>query len=112
MSRLPSDSQEFDLAHLDRQTFGDAALQGELLRLFAQQCARLVPVIAGDGPSGQRADAAHTLKGSARGVGAWGVATRADALEEALRDPGGNVGGLVADLEAAVAAARDALGRD
>jgi HPt (histidine-containing phosphotransfer) domain-containing protein len=112
MSRFPSDSQEFDLAHLDRQTFGDAALRDELLRLFDQQCARLVPITTGSGPPGERADAAHTLKGSARAVGAWPVATRAEALEEALREPvAGNVAGLVADLEAAVAAARAALVR-
>jgi HPt (histidine-containing phosphotransfer) domain-containing protein len=110
MSRLPSDSQEFDLAHLDRQTFGDAALRDELLRLFDQQCARLGPRIAGSGPPAERADVAHTLKGAARAVGARLVATCAEALEEALREPAaGNVTALVADLETAIAAARAAL---
>ena len=116
MSRSQSDSQEFDLAHLDRQTFGDAALQDELLRLFEQQCGRLIPVIAGAAPSRERADAAHTLKGSARAVGAWPVAAHAEALEKALAGPdSGDGAGLVNRLEAAVAAARAALagrGRD
>ncbi|HEY7382132.1 MAG TPA: Hpt domain-containing protein [Beijerinckiaceae bacterium] len=111
MSRSPTDSQEFDLVHLDRQTFGDAALQDELLRLFDEQCARLMPVIAG-GTSRERADAAHTLKGAARAVGAWPVASRAEAFEEALARPAsGHVAGHVDSLEAAVAAARAALAR-
>jgi HPt (histidine-containing phosphotransfer) domain-containing protein len=110
MDRPPSDSQEFDLAHLERQTFGDAALQDDLLRLFEQQCARLLPVIAGAGPSAERADAAHALKGSARAVGAWPVASHAEALETALAEPvPGNAASLIDGLEAAVAAARAAL---
>jgi hypothetical protein len=110
MSRSPSDSQEFDLAHLDRQTFGDAALRDELLRLFDQQCARLMQVIVGDASSTARADAAHPLKGAARAVGAWPVARHLEALEEALAGRGaGDTAGLVAGLEVAVAAARAVL---
>ena len=44
-----------DLTHLARQTFGDRALEREVLALFEQQCVRLLPLIvaAGTRPSGR-----------------------------------------------------------
>lgn len=77
-----------DLVHLSRQTFGDHALETELLTLFERQAeqfaARFVaPCAAGE--SGWRADLAHTLKGSARAVGAFAVGAAADDYEAALR---------------------------
>lgn len=76
-----------DRAHLDRQTFGDAELAGELLGLFAGQCRTLLPgILARDRPASERADLAHTLKGSALGVGADRIARIAADIEDALRD--------------------------
>lgn len=76
-----------DLVHLSRQTLGDRALETELLELFDRQAtsalARLTGPAAANGPAG--ADIAHMLKGSARAVGAFGVARAAGDLEEALR---------------------------
>ncbi len=73
-------------AHLDRQTFGDADLAGEVLALFSGQCDRLMPGLADpDLAPDARADLAHTLKGSALGVGADRVAALAGQLEAALR---------------------------
>lgn len=79
-----------DLVHLDSQTFGDAALARELLALFDAQCRRLLPAI-GDAaiPADARADHAHTLKGSALGVGAARVAAQSAVVEDALREQGG-----------------------
>jgi HPt (histidine-containing phosphotransfer) domain-containing protein len=76
--------QALDLVHLSAQTFGDRALERELLELFEQQCRRLLPVIAGRNVSRARSDAAHTLKGAARAVGAERVAAVADAIEAAV----------------------------
>lgn len=78
-----------DREHLASQTFGDAALARELLVLFARQCRRLLPAIADPAaaPAG-RADSAHTLKGSALGVGAARVARLCGAAEDALRGSG------------------------
>ena len=73
--------QALDLVHLSAQTFGDRALERELLELFEQQCRRLLPAIAGRNAIMARADAAHTLKGAARAVGAERVAAIADAIE-------------------------------
>ncbi len=85
VNHVPADSQLLDLDHLRRQTAGEAALEGELLALFEAQCERLIPIVATGRGSGQRADAAHTLIGSARAVGAWRAASTAEAVEAALR---------------------------
>jgi HPt (histidine-containing phosphotransfer) domain-containing protein len=99
-----------DLDHLRRQTFGDAALERELLGLFEQQCARLTPLMSGGVPSAEAADAAHTLKGSARAVGAWRVAALAEEVETALRDgAGGRAAARLPVLRAAVQATGEAI---
>ena len=73
-----------DLVHLARQTGGDDLLEQELLALFAEQCQRQVSIIREVADRMKCADAAHTLKGAARAVGAWYVADAADAVENAL----------------------------
>jgi HPt (histidine-containing phosphotransfer) domain-containing protein len=63
---------------------GDAGLEREVLAMFAGQSAGIVGAL-----SGLPADApllAHTLKGSARAIGAFRVADAAEALEALLRD--------------------------
>lgn len=76
-----------DAHHLEHATFGDAALAAELLGLFQGQCDSLAPVIAGQGEALQvRIDAAHTLKGGARAIGALAVADAAARVEQGLRD--------------------------
>ena len=67
-----------DLVHLSRQTFGDHALEIELLTLFERQAAQLSARLGGaraPGDAGARMELAHMLKGSARSVGAFAVAT-------------------------------------
>jgi HPt (histidine-containing phosphotransfer) domain-containing protein len=105
------DPRILDAAHLARQTFGDRALEREVLSLFEEQCGRLFPILAEPGGAPGRADAAHTLKGAARAVGAWRVAERAEALEETVRDPCGTAAAkALAELRRAIAEARDAIG--
>jgi HPt (histidine-containing phosphotransfer) domain-containing protein len=75
-----------DHDHLTEQTGGDTALAREVLGLFAGQCRTLMAGIADPALSGpERADLAHTLKGSALGVGAGAVVAASGALETALR---------------------------
>ena len=81
-----------DLVHLSRQTLGDAALESELLRLFEAQArafaARLRAPVAQNETARdmeQRIVLAHTLKGSARAIGAFALADAAQAYEDALR---------------------------
>jgi len=73
-----------DLVHLARQTLGDRDLEREILALFVRQSMTLLKRMV-DTPTPQEAcDLAHTLKGSARAVGAWRVASAAEEVEQAL----------------------------
>jgi len=69
-----------DLAHLSRMTLGDSSLEQEVLRLFDRQATMLVARMHGAAPS-LVAASAHTLKGSARGIGAWRIARDAETVE-------------------------------
>ena len=79
--------QPVDLAHLDRYTGGDRALDEEILLLFANQCreslARLDEIAAGVVDAKAWRQATHTLKGAARGVGAFALGDAAAAAEKA-----------------------------
>jgi HPt (histidine-containing phosphotransfer) domain-containing protein len=84
-----SDSRAIDLIHLARQTLGDRDLETELLGLFRRQARQVVERLASDVPAdalGWRADLAHTLKGSARAIGATRVAIKAEIYEVQARD--------------------------
>ena len=75
-----------DFAYLKAQTFGDAALEAELLRLFLAQASRLVPSLPQQPGLQQQADVAHLLKGSARAVGATALAAALEAFEAAAAE--------------------------
>ncbi|RAI40159.1 Hpt domain-containing protein [Rhodoplanes roseus] len=78
-----ADTDPIDRVHLFRMTLGDRRLQAEVLDLFDQQIAILVARMD-TAPPAAMATLAHTLKGSARGVGAWGVVRAAEAIEAAV----------------------------
>src|SRR3954469_20113546 len=80
---LAPDDGPIDLQHLRRMTSGDGRLTREVLTMFTGQTARLVEAL--DGEPARRAGLAHTLKGSARAIGAFGVADAAETLESALQ---------------------------
>jgi HPt (histidine-containing phosphotransfer) domain-containing protein len=82
-----------DLVHLARMTLGDRGLEREVLALFDRQATVLVSRMRASPPAGVTS-VAHTLKGSARGVGAWQVAAAAEAVEVAAAGAG--------DLSAAI----------
>lgn len=97
----PVTGPAIDRDHLARLTFGDLALERELLALFDQQAAVLLARMqAADVAS--VAALAHTLKGSALGVGAFDVA-RAAAVAEQARDAvlAPAIGHLAVAIEAA-----------
>ena len=73
-----------DLEHLARYTGGDVALNGEILRLFETQTSELVASLraildARDEKSWK--EVTHTIKGAARGVGAFAMADAAAQCE-------------------------------
>jgi HPt (histidine-containing phosphotransfer) domain-containing protein len=63
-------------------TLGDRRLEREVLEIFVRQTTIMLNRIVGAEPA-LAAAAAHTLKGSARGIGAWRVARAAELLEQA-----------------------------
>jgi len=92
-----------DFDHLRRMTLGDAALEQEVLAMFSAQCAKLVSTLAA-----MPADAstlAHTLKGSARAIGAFAVGDAAARLETAIAREG-DPSGALAELDETVAEAQ------
>ncbi len=70
-----------DFTHLVRQTLGDSALEREILQLFIRQSTTLLQGIENPMSRERQLVAAHTLKGSARAVGAWRVAEAAQSVE-------------------------------
>jgi HPt (histidine-containing phosphotransfer) domain-containing protein len=98
-----------DLVHLSRMTLGERALERDVLRLFDQQAEMLVARMASERPRVIGA-LAHTLAGSARGIGAWKVAEAAAAVEFTAAEPEAIALFDVVDrLAAAVADARAAI---
>lgn len=113
-ARLPALEQvssSIDHVHLERMTLGDRSLEREVLEIFARQTAMTLERIAGAGPA-RTAAAAHTLKGSARGIGAWRVAEAAERLEQAATGAADATALLaaIAELEAASCETRLAIG--
>jgi len=105
-----STAVDLDEAYLDRQTGGDRALANEVLVLFREQARRQYDVIVGEGDARTRRDAAHTLKGSARAIGAWRVAEIVQAIELGLADPGGrDMQSRFLELDTALQSADEAM---
>jgi HPt (histidine-containing phosphotransfer) domain-containing protein len=100
-------SGPFDTRFLDRVTFGDRKLARELLMLFGAQANSLLDSIVSASERGAQREAAHKLKGSARGVGAFDVARAAEEIETAADSLA--LEAAMAHLTARVAEARLAL---
>jgi hypothetical protein len=80
-------SPAIDLVHLSAQSLGDRNLELELLQLFDRQSEQILLRLEAGLAMGERRwvrDLCHTLKGSARAVGAVHVAAAADLYGEAL----------------------------
>lgn len=70
-----------DWVHLSRYTMNDKALEHEVLGLFAAEAPHYVAQLQSADSHKAWIAAAHTLKGSARAVGAWAIAECAQAAE-------------------------------
>jgi HPt (histidine-containing phosphotransfer) domain-containing protein len=105
-----------DMEHLSHMTLGERGLEIEVLRLFERQAELLLARMREVGPEGV-ATLAHTLSGSAKGIGAWRVAAAAEATECAVKqstplDPA--MAGLAASVDEArraIAGFLDVAGR-
>lgn len=94
---------EIDRGALGAQTGGDADLAREVLALFAEESRRLLAGLTDPSlPTLRRAEIAHTLRGSAAGVGATRVHALAGTAEDCLRAGDAGAGAAVASLAEAV----------
>lgn len=101
-----------DFDHLRRMTLGDPAIEQEVLAMFSAQTVTLLHKLAA--LPADSSILAHTLKGSARAIGAFGVADAAARLETAIAR-GFDVTAVLADLGEAIGEARaeiEAVSRD
>jgi len=101
---IVGDDPPIDVNHLTRMSLGERSLELQVLELFDRQAELLLDRMREVAPAGI-ASLAHTLTGSARGIGAWRVAAAAEALESAVADMG-ELGPALEALDAAVIEAR------
>ncbi len=74
-------SHPIDMDHLLHYTMGDEKLAQEVLGLFSAQGRLYLEQLASNATEDEKKIAAHSLKGSAQGVGAQVVAAKALVLE-------------------------------
>ncbi|MDI6026825.1 Hpt domain-containing protein [Corticibacterium sp. UT-5YL-CI-8] len=74
-----------DLDHLARQTMDDVEIQREVLKMFSDQVRSVVEKM-GSSDAKERFALAHSLKGSARSVGAFALADCAEEIESRPED--------------------------
>jgi HPt (histidine-containing phosphotransfer) domain-containing protein len=87
---VSAQARPVDLVHLSRYTGGDPKLNAEILQLFAGQAAELMTklqtVLDARDLKGWK-DITHSIKGAARGIGAFAMADAAANAEPALPAP-------------------------
>ena len=86
-----------DFGYLEGFALGDAKVVDEVLALFREQAVLWTPMLSGDNEGWL--DAVHTIKGAARGVGAF---TLGDACERAEVAGAGALPAVHAALDAAL----------
>ena len=104
-----SAERPIDLVHLSRMTFGDRSLEREVLQLFERQSAMLMARMAAAN-SDEAGRLAHTINGSARGIGAWRVAAAAATVEAAASRDAPACCSSIAELGVAVEEVRAIIG--
>lgn len=90
-----------DLVHLANQTMGDRKLEAEILTMFGKQMSQARASIS-NANADERKRLAHTIKGTARSVGAFPIADVAERIEKAPLNSG-----LISDLGDEIAHALD-----
>lgn len=68
-----------DFDHLEKQTMGDKELAREVMQIFIDQMQLQMDQLSAGSPDLK--EKAHSIKGSARGIGAWGLAECAESVE-------------------------------
>ena len=91
-ARPASTAEPVDFQHLARYTLGEPELEREVLELFCSQSVLYLEQLRAAMSESDWKHAAHSLKGSARAIGAWRAAQAAERAEalygEAVQDEG------------------------
>ena len=96
-----ADGEPIDRAHLQRMTFGDEGLQREVLQLFVRQSTMLVGRMDAARPAAIAA-LAHTLAGSALGLGAKPLGLLATEVERKAKTAPEELPSALAGLRASL----------
>ena len=81
-ARQEAATKPIDFTYLRRFSLGNKDLEREVLYLFAESAPEYLKALEVARTPKEWHDAAHTLKGSARAVGAWRVARTAEVAEK------------------------------
>jgi HPt (histidine-containing phosphotransfer) domain-containing protein len=81
-SREDAGTKPIDFTYLRRFTMGNRELEREVLCLFVESAPNYLQALDTAVTAKEWHDAAHTLKGSSRAVGAWRVARAAENAEK------------------------------
>lgn len=93
-----------DLVHLEKYVAGDDALRDEILSMFAERAVSLNEDLKTSQTDDERKMTLHTLKGGARGVGAWALGDLCEKAEKlsGATDKQVEQGALLAAIDKAV----------
>lgn len=80
--RARSANGPIDFDHLAKYTLGNVSLEKELLTLFRSQADIYIERLTNAADETEWKYAAHSLKGSARGLGAWEMGALAEQAEQ------------------------------
>lgn len=94
-----------DLVHLEKYVAGDNALRDEILTLFAERALEMSATLKTPQTDKERKLTLHTLKGGARGVGAWALGDLCERAERLAGQADGDEAqdALIERIDAAVA---------
>ncbi|WP_424982942.1 hypothetical protein [Maritalea sp. S77] len=96
-----------DLAFLARQTMGNKNLENEILQLFRMQLRKFEPDWAKAQSLPNVEITIHSMRSAALGVGAGAIAELSRTAELEIRENGGKIGEIYAQLAKAVRVALD-----
>lgn len=102
---MGAQAKPVDYQHLQSQAAGDLAVMREVLSLFVTHGEQVIAELERAGDAHAWKQWTHTLKGSARGIGAFEVAEAAAVAERHLMDKS-----TLEPLKAAFAKARAFIG--
>jgi CheY-like chemotaxis protein len=100
----PAAGPAVDIAHLQRYTLGDAALEQELFDAFLPSAGRYIEQLSGTLNDDDWSRTAHALKGAARGIGAFDLGDLAARAEAEPPSTDQDRSSTIADLRGALRA--------